>query len=196
MSLYDYVMPVRWREYAKVRTLNDAANLAELMTGLLLGFGRPINGNVFICYRRSDQTAMANRLYDKLCSKFASWCVFMDTGSLEPGVDFRQELQGALERCTVLIAIIGPGWLEAADSAGQRRLDDPNDLVRRELEQALEQGMRLIPLLVDGAQMPRPDDLPPSIAPLTRRQSYAISHAHFSAESVELIKTIGRIIKR
>ena len=86
----------------------------------------------------------------------------MDT--IEPGVDFAEEIFRAVAACKVLLAIIGPTWLTAADERGRRRLDDPDDIVRLEIEAALARGVRVIPILVEGAVMPAREDLPESLA--------------------------------
>jgi len=90
--------------------------------------------------------------------------VFIDVASIEPGVDFAEVITRAVGSCDVLLAVIGPGWLTAPDEAGQRRLDDPDDLVRLEVEAALARDVRVIPVLVEDATMPRRKDLPEDLA--------------------------------
>ena len=118
----------------------------------------------------------------------------MDVDSIELGVDFVEELERALGKCAVLIAIIGSRWPTAADPFGHRRLDDPDDFVRLEIERALARGIRVIPVLVDGAPMPRRQDLPESLAPLVRRNGHTMTHARFGSDSLELIGTLERIL--
>lgn len=154
---------------------------------------RPANG-VFISYRRSDDPGFAGRLYDRLEAKLGRSRVFMDVDSIELGVDFVDELDKALARCTALIAVIGPRWLTAMDPFGQRRLHDPDDFVRLEIERALDRNVRVIPILVDGAPMPRRQDLPDSLARLVRRNGHTMTHARFGTDSIELIGTLERIL--
>ncbi len=115
---------------------------------------------IFISYRRDDSAGHAGRLYDRLESHFGQGQVFMDVDAIEPGLDFVQVVQQAINSCDGFIAVIGRYWLQATDDAGARRLDDPEDLVKLEIATALERGIRVIPVLVQGAQMPRATDLP------------------------------------
>jgi hypothetical protein len=112
--------------------------------------------NVFISYRRSDTTAgYASWIYERLEAAFGAGHVFMDVDSLPLGIDFVEHLERALSTTDVALVLIGPGWLEAADETGARRLDDPDDFVRIEVAAALRASLRVIPVLVDGAQMPK-----------------------------------------
>ena len=86
-------------------------------------------------------------------------------------------LTRAVGSCDVLLALIGDEWLTVTDEHGRRRLDDPDDFARLELEAALARNIRVIPVLVDGARMPRADELPPSLAPLAGRQALQLSPA-------------------
>jgi hypothetical protein len=92
--------------------------------------------------------------------------VFIDVDTIEPGVDFTEAISHAVAACQLLVAVIGPKWLTATDQLGRRRLDDPDDLVRLEIEAALARDVRVIPILVGDAVMPRRDDLPESLAPV------------------------------
>src|SRR5262249_58258522 len=107
---------------------------------------------------------LAGRLYDRLADRFGEGQVFMDVDTIEPGVDFAEEISRAVAACQVLLAIIGPNWLTATDERGGRRLDNPDDLVRLEIEAALARGVRGIPILGEGAVMPGRAGLPESPA--------------------------------
>jgi hypothetical protein len=113
------------------------------------------SGGIFISYRRQETRHLAGRLYDRLAARFGLDQVFMDVATIEPGVDFAEAIDQAVGACRVLLAVIGSHWLTAADDAGQRRLDHPDDLVRLEVEAALARNVRVIPILVDDAVMPR-----------------------------------------
>jgi glucoamylase len=115
--------------------------------------------------------------------------VFTDVHSIEPGDDFVAEITSAVESCEALLAVIGNQWLEATDKDGQRRLDDPEDWVRLEIEAALERDVRVIPVLVGGARMPRAAQLPPSLAKLARRQALELSPARFSSD-IERLQSV------
>ena len=100
----------------------------------------------------------------------------------------------AVAACTVLLAVIGPAWLTAADERGRRRLDDPDDLVRLEIEAALARGVRVIPILVEGAVMPGRADLPESLAGLARRNALLIRHESFRSDAGRLVTAIERVL--
>jgi len=148
------------------------------------------DGGVFISYRREDGGYPAGWLFDRLAARFGGGRVFKDVDSVEPGDDFTASIADAVGSCTVLLAVIGRSWLTVADADGRRRLDDPTDWVRMEIETALARGIRVIPVLVDGASMPRPEQLPPAMAGLTRRQAVELSHAHFSADIARLVHVV------
>jgi hypothetical protein len=153
-----------------------------------------MNG-VFISYRRDDAPGYAGRLYDRLAAHFGADRVFMDVQGIEPGVDFVEAIERALVSCEILIVLIGKDWL-AADAAGRCRLDDPTDFVRLETATALARGIRVVPVLVEGATMPSADRLPQELLPLVRRQAVELSHKQWDATSAELIRTLEKILDR
>ncbi len=114
----------------------------------------PATSGVFLSYRREDTQHAAGRLADRIGERFASSQIFVDVDSIPPGVDFTQATAEAIERSDVLLALIGPRWITLKDAQGRRRLDDPEDFVVLELRAALERGIPVIPVLVDGARMP------------------------------------------
>ncbi|MCO1657120.1 toll/interleukin-1 receptor domain-containing protein [Pseudonocardia humida] len=169
--------------------------LAGMRKGLRGGGGvQALSGAVFISYRRSDQPALAGRLYDKLESKFGQDGVFMDVDSIDLGSDFVAALDEALARCKAMVVVIGSEWLNVRDDDGVRRLDQPDDLVRLEIETALERGIRVIPILVDGTRMPRAQELPEGIRALSRRNGRDVSNARFKSDCVDLVSTLERLL--
>jgi hypothetical protein len=122
---------------------------------------------IFISYRRDDCRHVAERVYDRLAAHFGKQSVFKDVDSIPLGRDFRQVIQGAVGRCDVLVAVIGPSWLTRADEKGHRRLDNPEDYVRLEIESALQRDIPVIPLLVDHAPMPGVEQLPEGLKKLS-----------------------------
>jgi hypothetical protein len=116
--------------------------------------------NIFISYRRDDSSASAGRLYDRLSAHFPKNQIFIDVDNLDPGVDFVDTIEQSVGSCDVLIAVIGNRWLISSEADGGRRLDNPDDFVRLEIATALKRNIRVIPVLVDGASMPPPRDLP------------------------------------
>lgn len=150
---------------------------------------------LFISYRRQDEPNFAGRLYDRLVLRFGADRLFLDVDSIELGVDFGEVIDRSLGRCKVMLVIIGRDWLEAADQDGQPRLSHPDDYVRLEIESALgRSGVRVIPVLVEGASLPRSTELPPSLASLSRRNGIDMSHARFAADADRLIRTLERIL--
>lgn len=131
-------------------------------------------GRIFINYRREDTEASAARINDKLTQAFGESSVFFDIDDIPAGVDFVEVLQKQIDTCDVFLAVIGRRWLGFTDQNGRPRLDDSNDFVRTEIRSALKRGIPVIPVLVDGAQMPRPGDLPADIDALRRRQAVEI----------------------
>src|SRR5580704_15488648 len=110
-------------------------------------------GKIFINYRREDSRADAGRLYDRLHARYPGR-VFRDIGSLEPGIEWRDAINKVLGESDACIVVIGKSWMTLTDGSGKRRLDDPRDTVRQELQTALTSGMRVFPILVGGARMP------------------------------------------
>jgi len=108
---------------------------------------------VFISYRREDTSGQAGRLYDALAKELGQDNVFMDVDTIDIGVEFRHAIESAVTSCDVLFAMIGPRWLTVADSRGERRLSRADDYVRLEIETALSRRIKIMPLLVDDADM-------------------------------------------
>ncbi|NUS50190.1 MAG: toll/interleukin-1 receptor domain-containing protein [Nocardioidaceae bacterium] len=124
----------------------------------------PVTGRIFVSYRRDDSAYPTGWLTDRLVEHYGQQQVFTDVDSIELGDDFAKKITKAVASCDVLLAVIGPTWLTAADENGERRLEDPNDYVRIEIEAALRRQVLVVPILVDGARMPRVSDLPGSPA--------------------------------
>jgi hypothetical protein len=151
--------------------------------------------NIFISYRREDTGGYAGRLYDRLATHFGAEHIFMDVDTLEPGEDLVQAIQDKVASCDALVAVIGNRWLTSTDEAGHRRLDDEHDFVRLEIAAALDRKIRVVPALVDGARMPRPQDLPEPLAPLVRRNALEVSNTLFSQSVDVLIKTLDKLMQ-
>jgi len=126
--------------------------------------------SIFISYRRSDSQADAGRIYDRLAQHFGREAIFKDVDDIPGGEDFRIFLQNTLQQCKVVLAIIGPDWVNALDEQGRRRLDNPADWVRMEIEESLRRDdVLVVPVLVGNAFMPRPDELPNGMKDLVYR---------------------------
>ena len=124
---------------------------------------------IFISYRRSDSPSEAGRIYDYLDAQFGRDFIFKDVDDIDMGDDFRQSINAAVGQCQILLAVIGKSWLTAEDAAGNRRLDNPADWVRLEIETALKRNVRVIPVLVQDVEMPQVSDLPESLQPMAYR---------------------------
>lgn len=147
---------------------------------------------IFLSYRRVDSEDVSGRIRDWLVAEYGKDHVFTDVDTIPLGVDFKAYIEDWVGRCDCLLAVIGPQWLQIADSDGRRRLNDPEDFVRAEIEAALNRDIPVIPLLVQKAQMPSADELPQTLRPLALRNSMAVrSGVDFSADMHRLIKGIA-----
>jgi len=145
-------------------------------------------GRIFISYRREENGWPARKLYEVMAERFGEDRVFKDVDSIEPGDDFVDQIQSAVASCDVLLALVGRNWTTTTGPGGGRRLDDPEDFVRLEIEAALNRGIRVIPILVDDARMPKATELPPALAPFLRRQAITVSPVTF--DTGRLLRTI------
>jgi hypothetical protein len=152
------------------------------------------SGRIFMSYRREETAYPAGWLYDRLADRFGSDQVFKDVDSIELGDDFVEKITSAVGACDVLLAVIGQEWLTITDARGRRRLDNPDDFVRLEIEAALTRNVRVIPILVDGASMPDADELPDSLARLVRRQALELSPSRFASDTGRLLKVLDRTL--
>ena len=150
---------------------------------------------IFISYRREDCAAHAGRLSDRLADEFGDEAVFMDVERIEPGADFVDYIDEAVGQCDVLIALIGDDWLDLRDERGNRRLDDPEDFVHLEVAAGLEREIRVIPVLVEGARMPRAHELPAPLHRLARRNALEISDARWRHDTGRLVETVRRVLR-
>lgn len=150
-------------------------------------------GAIFISYRREDSEGQSGRLFEDLCDRFGADAVFMDVVGIEPGQDFRAVIDTKVAACSVLLSIIGRHWLSARDAAGQRRIDDAADFVRLETASALQRGVTVIPVLVQGARMPTAADLPADLRDLAFRNAVELSHARWSSDLNLLLASLQRL---
>lgn len=139
-------------------------------------------GKIFINYRREDSRADARSIYQRLERSFGAPQLFMDVDSIEKGRDFTKVLDAHLADSDVMLTIIGRHWLGACDENGQRRLDDPGDFVRLEVANALKRDIAVIPVLVDGARMPKAAQLPDDMKLLANRQASMVTHENFARD--------------
>jgi hypothetical protein len=150
---------------------------------------------IFLSYRRGDTTIYAGRLFDSLCMRLGDEEVFMDLDAIEPGADFVEHIEREVGSCEVLIALIGRDWVDASDADGNRRLEDDSDWVRLELEAGLNRDIRVIPVLVQGAVMPRADQLPGDLAKLARRNALEIGDTRWRYDFDRLLEVIEKVLE-
>jgi hypothetical protein len=156
---------------------------------------RPVQpGRVFLSYRREDTAFPAAWLYERLVGRFGPKEVFKDVDSIDLGDDFAEAISTAVGSCDVLLAMIGREWATITDAGGHRRLDDPNDFVRLEVETALQRDVRVIPILVQGATLPRAEQLPVSLRKLVRRQALELSPNQFEYDTTRLLRVVEETI--
>jgi formylglycine-generating enzyme required for sulfatase activity len=156
---------------------------------------------IFISYRREDSEHIAGRLYDRLEAHFGRDGLFMDIDAIPFGVDFRKSLDQAVGQCDVLLAVIGGGWLGACHKEGprqgQRRLDDPGDFVRLEIQSALARDIPVIPVLVGRASMPAEKQLPEGLQALAYRNAAEVrSGRDFRDHLDRLIRGIEFLVQQ
>lgn len=142
---------------------------------------------VFINYRGTDSHSYGALLYTELTRQFGVEHVFLDAESIPPGADFVTELLGRVRSARVVLAVIGPRWLTAADPAGRRRIDDPADWIRRELAEAFTAGVRVIPILTEQADLPTTADLPADVAALSRCQYRRLRYREPTADLARIV---------
>lgn len=153
-------------------------------------------GGVFISYRRDDTAPYAGRLRDRLTSVFGKDQIFRDVDRVAPGERFPVVIERAVGSCDAFITLIGNKWLTAEGENGTRRLDDPRDYVRQEVGAALRrEDVLVIPVLVEGAQMPGPDDLPEDLAPLAERNALVMSDIRWDDDMNHLVEALQRVVR-
>lgn len=138
--------------------------------------------SIFISYRREDSEGEAGRLSDDLAESFSEDSVFMDVAAIQPGRDFRKAIDESIHQCSVLLAIVGPVWLEAKNALGEKRLEDESDFVRLEIASALQRDIPVVPVLVRGAKMPRAEQLPQDLRELAYRNAVELTHARWKSD--------------
>lgn len=173
-----------WRRFAPSRCQNPTMALA----------GAGIRGSgmktVFISYRREDVAGEARALFNDLVTRLGKGCVFMDVDSISLGRDFRAVLQEILISCDLMLVLIGKDWADMKDEKGRARLEDPHDFVRLEITAALKRDIVVAPVLVQGAHMPTPEQLPSEISDLAYRNGFELSHNRWGSDVREMVRRL------
>jgi formylglycine-generating enzyme required for sulfatase activity len=153
-------------------------------------------GKLFISYRRDDTQDFTRSVYERLAARFGDHNIFMDVDSVPLGSDFRQILRDAVAESSLALVMIGRSWLTVTDEHGKRRLDNPNDFVRIEVEAALARNIPVVPVLAHSAAIPREGDLPPSMAALAFRHGTDVrSDQHFNHDVEQLIARLAPLLE-
>ncbi len=152
-----------------------------------------MTGGIFISYRRDDARHAAGRLADDLAEHFDPQSIFRDIEGIDPGVDFVDALEQALGSCAVMLVLIGHQWLGIQDADGRRRLQLADDWIRLEITSALKRGIRVVPVLLEGARLPDADELPEDLRPLCRRQTAELSDSRWRGDLRRLVDTLSRV---
>jgi hypothetical protein len=157
----------------------------------------PRGARLFISYRREDSAYISDRINERLTQRFGRQTVFKDVDSIPLGQDFRKHLREAVGGCDVLLAVIGKDWLAVDKQTGARRIDDPRDHLRIEVESALERDIPVIPVLVQGASVPAEADLPESLRPLAYRNAQQVRpDPDFNNDIDRLLRGLEQLLRR
>ena len=152
--------------------------------------GKPI----FVNYRRDDEGGFADAIHLRLEKEFGEDDVFRDQGGIAAGLDFTRVIRDQVAACDVMLAIIGPKWLNMPGRDGGRRIDAPADFVRIEIETGLQLDKRVIPVLVNKAKMPAEAALPPPIRKLALCNAVTISNDKVGHDCDALFKEIRKAL--
>jgi hypothetical protein len=151
-----------------------------------------MSGKIFISYRRDDSRYQARMIYEAFLRGVSRENIFMDVDSIPLGVNFVKVLEGWVEQCEILLVLMGAGWASSTDpKTGKRRLDNQKDFVRVEIRGALTRDIPVVPVLLDGAELPDETELPDDIKALLNRNAEFVEYRTFDADVQRLIKKLG-----
>ena len=151
-----------------------------------------MSGKIFISYRRDDSRYQARMIYEAFLRRMPRENVFMDIDTIPLGVNFVKVLEGWVEQCEVLLVLMGVGWANSTDpKTGKRRLDNPKDFVRVEIRGALTRDIPVVPVMLDGAEIPDEAQLPDDIKGLLSRNAEFVEYRNFDADVQRLLKKLG-----
>lgn len=150
---------------------------------------------IFVSYRQADTSATATILYDRLVERFGRDAVFRDSKTLIPGQEYKKTIQESIIQATIFLELIGPQWLDITDEQGRRRLDNPEDIVRIEIETALDHKIPIIPVFVNLTTPPPPARLPGAIARLPEFHGVFLHQDAFDDGLNQLIQAMNTWIR-
>jgi CHASE2 domain-containing sensor protein len=157
--------------------------------------------DIFLSYRRYETSGYSTLIKDKLEQRRRDWRVFLDVEDIEPGSNWRQRLADRIAAADVVLVLIGREWLQLTDANGRRRLDDPDDVTRWEIEEALRQRKQVVPVLVENTPVPDAPKLPESIRALADLQAIEIRHQSLDSGIEDLVarlqgETLGEYLRQ
>jgi hypothetical protein len=195
-----------WRLFPEPRTPQAAvvsgrfrkiANLGEALTQSAARDGFPFDPEdrdpkfqLFLSYRKHDDRWAVGRIHRLLTQYLGENSVFRDVDSIRLGKDFRTSIDDAVGRCRILLAVIGPYWLDPNKPVGQRRVDSTDDWPRIEIESALQRHKLVVPVLLDDTKFPRDGLLPASLQELPYLQGMALREDSFASDIEALVKRL------
>jgi TIR domain len=168
----------------------------QALERVLSGRLRPSRAAFFISYRRDQSEFVASILRTELVRRFGESNVFLDVSTIQAGQEWPVRIREAILGCSIMLVLIGSYWSDCRNERGDRRLEDPEDWVRLEIETALRrEEVAVVPLLLDSARMPDPELLPESIRELARRNAFRVTGRNLTAEVDALVRSIeeGRL---
>jgi len=155
-----------------------------------------MSGKIFINYRRELSQGEALHLSTILTRRFGRNRIFIDTHGIDGFSDWLNVLKQQVAGSAAMIAVIGPGWLEVTDDKGNRRLDNPEDFVRFEIAEALSRDIPVLPVLLDGAELPEREQLPENMRGMLRRQAMDLHARRFEANARDISRELRKILRR
>jgi hypothetical protein len=174
-------------------TIDDIQEFIALSAERRKREARPTgSAKVFISYRREDSKWPARQIYEVFLKHLPCEQIFIDIDSIPPGADFVKILEDQVAQCEIVLALIGPHWIEIIDpKTGRRRLDNPKDFVRIEIRSALSNGIQVVPVLLDDTPMPHADQLPEDIKILAEKRAEFVGYRSFEGDVERLIRRLG-----
>jgi hypothetical protein len=145
---------------------------------------------VFISYRREDTASAAGRIYDRLTRVLAKSHVFFDVSAIKGGEDFEKSIESAIASSNAALIFIGGRWLEPTPPANSVRILELRDYVRAEVRGALSRPILVLPILVEGAPMPRPEQLPEDVRAITTKNALPLRHESFDDDTENILAAL------
>ena len=177
------------REASQTASSGSAIRIGDARMSEPEASSTSLRNAVFVSYRRTDSIDITGRIYDKLVADLGRHTVFKDIDSIPLGADFRRHIDESLENCKVFLLVMGRSWKGEPSTSGGHRIDDPRDFIRIEVETALRRNIPVIPVLVQGAEVPSDETLPQSMRDIAYRQAIRVRSDPDFHRDVERIVT-------